>query len=294
MAKIESTTPVTDKPGLYFVGRFDDSKFAVPHAFVRHSRGYERVSLMDRSRGSVHMGAGVCRLQPQGHVDTCVLANEKGIYILEGEVEMKRGDEYFRLTADDYALIPYGVPHAFRNTGSAPVRWFEMQAPQPKPPGGWQDTFFVNDEFEWPAPISPPDFTDPQTHYLGHFTAQAPMVRQSQGISGLSVYRFMEKKFGAQQFFMMRGELAIGGVRGYHDHPVEEIYFALSGETDMEIEGQRFHLRAGDLAWTGVGAGHAFFQTGEGPFRWIETQAPQFPAQNATRNYADWEKLART
>lgn len=106
-------------------------------------------------------------------------------------------------------------------------------------------------------------------------------MRQGQGISGLSVYRFMEKKFGAQQFFMMRGELAIGGIRGYHDHPVEEIYFALSGETDMEIEGQRFHLRRGDLAWTGVGASHAFFQVGEGPFRWIETQAPQFPSQNA-------------
>ena len=293
MREAEPETLVTGKPGLYYVGKFDESKFAVPHPFVQHSRGYERVTLMDRSRGSVHMGVGVCRLEPQGHVEACVIANEKGIYIFEGEVEMQRGREVFRLAADDYALIPYGAPHAFRNSGTKPARWFEMQAPQPKPPGGWQDTFFVNDDIEWPAQVTPPDFANPETQYLGHFRAQAPIVRQGQGISGLSVYRFMEKKFGAQQFFMMRGELAIGGIRGYHDHPVEEIYFALSGETDMEIEGQRFHLRAGDLAWTGVGASHAFFQVGEGPFRWIETQAPQFPSQNATRNYSDWEKFAR-
>lgn len=29
----------------------------------------------------------------------------------------------------------------------------------------------------------------------------------------------------------------------------------------------------------------------EAPFRWIETQAPQFPGQHASRNYAAWEKL---
>lgn len=101
----------------------------------------------------------------------------------------------------------------------------------------------------------------------------------------------MHREFGAQQFFMMRGELSPGGVRSYHDHTVEEFYFALSGESFMDIEGSRFHLRRGDVAWTGVGASHAFCHTGDAPFRWIETQAPQFPAQNGTRNYEDWDKL---
>ena len=54
---------------------------------------------------------------------------------------------------------------------------------------------------------------------------------------------------------------------------------------------ERFHLRRGDVAWTGVGASHAFCHTGDVPFRWIETQAPQFPAQNGTRNYSDWDEL---
>ena len=275
---------------MFHVGKFDESRFAVPRGYAQHSRGFERVSLMDRSIGSVHMGVGIGRLQPMGNIETCVHANEKGIYILEGELEMKRGQEVFRLSVDDYALIPYGTPHAFRNTAAKAARWFEMQAPQPKPPGGWQDTFFVDDR-DWPAQVNQPDLENPDTRFLGHFKTGKAMIPRGKGIKGLTVYRFMEREFGAQHFFMMRGELLPGGVRSCHDHPVEEFYFALSGETFMDMEGERFRLRRGDVAWTGVGASHAFCHTGDVPFRWIETQAPQFPAQNGTRNYSDWDEL---
>ncbi len=275
---------------MFFVGKLDESRFAVPHAYAHHSRGFERATLIDHAVGSVHMGVGICQLHSKGHVQSCVHANEKGIYILEGELEMKRGHEVFRLSADDYALIPYGMPHALRNRGDKTARWFEMQAPQPKPPGGWQDVFFGDDN-DWPAQVSPPHLGNRGTRYVGHFKAEKPMVPQGKGINGLKVYRFMEREFGAQHFFMMRGELSPGGVRSYHDHPLEECYFALSGETFMDIEGERFHLRPGDVAWTGVGAAHAFCHAGDVPFRWLETQAPQFPAQNGTRNYADWDKL---
>ena len=69
------------------------------------------------------------------------------------------------------------------------------------------------------------------------------------------------------------------------------MYLGLEGEADIEIEGRRYHLGSGDYAWTGVGTCHAFFQKGDNPFRWIETQAPQFPAQHASRNYASWERM---
>ena len=275
---------------MFYIGKFDESRFAVPHGYARNSRGYERATLIDHAVGSVHMGAAICQLQPQGSVGSRVHANEKGIYVLEGDLEIKRGQEVFRLSADDYALISYGTPHALRNTGAKTVRWFEMQAPQPKPPGGWQDTFFTGDN-DWPAHVSPPDFDNPATKSVGHFKPHKPLAPHGEGISGLSVYRFMEREFGAQGFFMMRGELAVGGARSRHDHTVEEFYFALSGEAFMDIESERFHLRRGDVAWTGVGASHAFCHTGDAPFRWIETQAPQFPARNGTRNYADWDKL---
>ena len=267
-----------------------DIRFELPPKYAEHARGYVRATLMDRSLGSVHMGAGIGQLQPEGSVEPCMHAYEKGLYVLAGEVELQRGEDAFRLAADDYALIPCGTPHAIRNSGRVTARWFEMAAPQPKPPGGWQDTYFgrAND---WPLAINAPDFENPATKFVGRFKPRHSLSHDGADRKGLSVYRFMQREFGAQNFFMMRGELAVGGARSYHDHPIEELYFALSGETFMDIEGRRFHLRPGDVVWTGVGTCHAFEQTGDQPFRWIETQAPQFPAQNGTRNYSDWEKF---
>ena len=63
----------------FHVGKLDESAFAVPHGYAARSRGYERVSLIDRGIGSVHMGVGVCRLAADGRVETCVHANEKEI-----------------------------------------------------------------------------------------------------------------------------------------------------------------------------------------------------------------------
>lgn len=270
----------------YHVGKLDHTPIHVPHGYAEHARGYTRASLIDRSIGSVHMGVGVCRLDAGGTVDACVHANEKGIYIFEGEIELKRGQEVLRLAQDDYALIPTGTVHALRNVSAKPARWFDMQAPQPKPPGKWQDTFFVADDIAWPARAG--DLAG--VAQAGHYMPRAPIVNPAAGVSGLRVFRFMEKEFGAQCFYMMRGELAPGGVRGYHDHPVEESYLALSGEAIMSIEGEDFHLKAGDFAWTGVGTSHAFKHIGSETFRWIETQAPQFPAHQGTRNYNAWEK----
>jgi mannose-6-phosphate isomerase-like protein (cupin superfamily) len=290
MGKVE--TEIGKKSGAYLfhTGKVEESRFVVPEAYAQNSRGYSRCPLVDRSVGSVHMGVDVCRLEARGEVASRIHAYEKGIYVLEGELEVRRDSEFFRLPADGYAFIPFAVSHGIRNTGAAPARWFEMQAPQPKLPGGWQDTHFV-DGAAWPAEVIVPDLSDPRTHYVGQFKAQKPMIRDAAGIRGLKVYRFMEREFGAQHFFMMRGELAAGGVRGRHDHAVEEVYLGLSGEADIEIEGERYHLGPGDFAWTGVGTCHAFFQKGNEPFRWIETQSPQFPEQHASRNYAAWEKL---
>jgi len=288
MGKPEEPTRVN--PYQFCVGRVDDAKFAVPEGYARRSRGYSQHWLVDRSMGSVHMGVAVSRLEPAGEIACCVHAYEKGIYILEGELEIKLGERSVRLAADHYALIEFATPHAFRNTGEAPARWFDMRAPQPRLSGGWQDTVFTGDA-QWPAQPSALEADDPRSRHVGHFKSQRPMIRDAPGIRGLKVYRFMEHEFGALHFFMMRGELAPGGVRGRHDHAVEEVYLALSGEADIEIEGKRYPLGPGDFAWTGVGTCHAFFQKGDAPFRWIETQAPQFPGQHASRNYATWEKL---
>lgn len=275
---------------MHYVGKLDESKFGVPSGYEKHSYGYQRCSLVDHSVGSVHMGVGVCQLQPEGYVESFVQANEKGIYILDGEIEVKRGCETLRLSTDDYGLIPYGIDQAYRNVGKKAVRWFEMQAPQPKPPGQWQDTFFIGG-MDWPKEVVSPNLEDPRVRHLAHFKGQKPVLVQGVDIRGLTNFRFMDREFGVQHFALKRNELAVGGIRGLHDHPVEESYFVLSGEVELELEGERVHLIPGDLAWTGVGASHAFFQKGDVPCRWIETEAPQFPTQNRFRDYAVWDNF---
>ncbi|MGZ8203509.1 MAG: cupin domain-containing protein [Burkholderiales bacterium] len=276
-------------PYLFHVGRLEESKFAVPAGFER-ATGYTRQSLVDRTTGSVHMGVSVGRLAPGGEVPRCVNAFEKGIYVLEGDIDVQLDHTSVRLGADHYALVPFATPHALRNASNGPVRWFETAAPQPQLPGRIRDIVVVEDAV-WPREVPSPELDDVRTQFVGRFKSQKPMIRDASGIRGLKVYRFMEHEFGANHFFMMRGELDVGGVRGRHDHAVEEVYLALAGEADIEIEGQRYPLRPGDYAWTGVGTCHAFFQKGDAPFKWIETQAPQFPGQHASRNHAAWEKL---
>lgn len=269
----------------YCVGKYDESRFALPAVYAGHSAGFERITLVDRAAGSVHLEACIARLQPGGSVAACAHAYEKGIYVFDGELELLRGGELIRLPADAYALVPYATPHALRNTGTQPARWFEILAPQPKPATTFKDTFFSGDE-AWPAAAAPV----PQS--VGRFKAENPIAARAGGLQqGLSVFRFMERQFGTRCFFMMRGEMAVGGHRTRHDHPLEEFYLGLDGEVEMEIEDRSVRLGRGDFAWTGVGTSHAFKQVGSVPFRWLETQTPQFPADHGTRNYVEWEKL---
>ena len=280
----------TDKnPYLFHVGRVDEAKFSVPAGY-ENCRGYTRQALVDRTVGSVHMGVSVAQLAPGGEIARCVNAFEKGLYVLSGEMELEVAGEMLRLEMDNYVLVPFATPHALRNTGKVSVHWFEMAAPQPQLPGRFKDAIFV-EPAAWGRDATAPELDDVRTHRVGHFRSQKPMIRDAAGVRGLKVYRFMEHEFGANHFFMMRGELDVDGVRGRHDHAVEEVYLALAGAADIEIEGERYPLKPGDYAWTGVGTCHAFFQKGDAPFKWIETQAPQFPSQNASRNHAAWEKL---
>ena len=266
-------------------------KAAVPYPFEKHSKGYQRVTLVDHSIGAVHQATGICELQPNGSVDCCLHTNEEAIYVFEGELEMLRDNKASRLSADDFALVPYGIPHAYRNRGDKVARWFEAQTPQPKPPGGWQDTWFF--DADWPEEVVKPNFDDPRTRLLGHFKEKGGISPPGSGARGPKTHHFITAEFGSQHMIVHRGLFAVGGALGLHDHSVEESFFALSGEMDLEIEGTVYHLKPGDVAWAGVGAAHSWHNRGDIPFRWIETITPQFPAPTSTRRYPYWEKLKR-
>ena len=96
---------------------------------------------------------------------------------------------------------------------------------------------------------------------------------------------------GCRPLDNVHGSVQRGGFAGAHDHPLEEAYLILEGEVEGSVRRRVLRLSPGDLAWAGVGCVHQFRNIGDGPVRWLETQAPQPPPRHSYRFARDWSYL---
>jgi quercetin dioxygenase-like cupin family protein len=262
--------------------------------FEGHARGLARTTLLDRSVGSVHVGYAICELAAGGSVDRLVHAFEKSVYLLSGTVELERDGTLFTVTKDEFALVSTGTPHALRNATGVPAEWVEVSTPQPKPPGGWQDTFFV-ETLDWSALAAAAAAGDPRRKLVGRYDGRMPAGAYMHGdLHGFAIKYFVDRDFGAVHLNMFTVAFADGGLCNHHDHPFEEAYLVLEGDVDIVFDGSAYTLNEGDFAWTAVGSRHAFFPAAGRPVRWLEIQAPQPPTQEGMRWHARWEELARS
>ena len=53
----------------------------------------------------------------------------EAFFLLDGSMTYRAGDETFHLSAGDFIWLPSGLPHAFRVTGSRPVRFLGFTSP---------------------------------------------------------------------------------------------------------------------------------------------------------------------
>lgn len=53
----------------------------------------------------------------------------EALFVLDGRIEYRAGDETFELTGGSFLYLPLGVPHAFRIRGEAPARFVSLTAP---------------------------------------------------------------------------------------------------------------------------------------------------------------------
>jgi quercetin dioxygenase-like cupin family protein len=53
----------------------------------------------------------------------------EALFVLDGLIEYRAGDETFELTGGSFLYLPLGVPHAFRIRGEAPARFVALTAP---------------------------------------------------------------------------------------------------------------------------------------------------------------------
>lgn len=75
-------------------------------------------------------------------------------------------------------------------------------------------------------------------------------------------YSFFEKAGGFKQVFRKR-VLHPGAAIGYHLQKEDEVYYILSGTGVMQMNGQEFHVSAGDAILTRPGSSHGLKQTGK-------------------------------
>jgi quercetin dioxygenase-like cupin family protein len=289
----------------HLVRRGSTLDWAPPAGPLAGAPGLEGWSVLDASTAAVHTGFGLGRLAPGGSVPAHVHSYEESLYVLEGSVVVQTPGEAACLAPGDYGLIPVGVPHSFRNEGADETRFARLSVPLPRPAHDL-DTQLVP-ELDPTRPI-PADVRDPRTRRYGHIDpANMDPAQQTQDrlavsasmrtallvYSGISVKMMVDSDLGAVLSTMFMVQYEPNGLAGAHDHPFEEAYLVLEGAVEATFDGASYVLEPGDVAWAGVGCVHGFRNVGDGPVRWLETQAPQPPGRHSYRFARDWDYLAQ-
>ena len=282
---------------MHYVGRSNDAALTLPQLYEGRSQGYTHASLVDHKTGSVHTGLSLNALAPAGAISQHVHSYEEGFYLLEGEVAVTIDRQAHLLGPGDFGVVKIGTVHAWRNAGTAPVRWLQMAAPQPKASDAMRDTFFQRDP-RTIAEAEPLNLEDLKGALLGHFdTTQIPPPGTDRigagALPGVFLKWMIDEHMGARHHRMLFIEYQPGVSIGLHDHTFEEAYFVLEGEVSATLDGEQYLVKAGDVVWTGVGCIHSFANTSQAAVRWLETFSPQPPAENVFRFMAEWEQRAR-
>ena len=284
---------------MHFHGSSADIALTAPRIYASHSQGYTQASLVDHTTGSVHTGLSMNELAPLGTISPHLHSYEEGFYIQEGEVVLSVADRAWRLGPGDFGAFKVGTLHSWRNSGQQPVRWLQVAAPQPKPEGRERDTFFAKQkQTEFPVEPKLLDENDLNGALLGHFdAAQIPEPGPARdalpGAKGVFLKWLVDEKLGARHHRLLFIEYLPGAGIGLHDHTFEETYLLLNGEVEAILDGKRYLARPGDVLWTAVGCVHSFANVGNEPVRWLETFAPQPPAENVFRFMEEWEHRAK-
>jgi quercetin dioxygenase-like cupin family protein len=283
-----------------------DLLYRTPTEFEGRSSGYTADAVVDEAAGSVQMGFRLARIEAGGSVDAHVHSFEESIFVVEGSLTVDTTEASSELTAGDYGLIPVGMTHAFRNTSDVEVEVAEMKAPLPR------ERFDFDTQFPAALDVGTTqriDVRDPRNRWFGHIDPESmdPALQTQDRLamsasmrtalllySGITVKMMIDSDLGADLSTMFMVQYEPGGFAGAHDHPLEEAYLILEGDVEAGFDGTTYRLGPGDVAWAGVGCVHEFRNLGDGPVRWLETQAPQPPPRHLYRSARDWSYLRDT
>ncbi|GGH43588.1 cupin domain-containing protein [Microbacterium album] len=286
----------------YVVRRAADAVYSDPGPVAPSAEGVTRWRAVGEEDGAAHTDFGITRLARGGRIATHVHSFEESFHVLSGEVLLATPEATVHLMAGDYGVIPIGVPHRWGSVGAQGAEWADLFTPPARSRHGG-DTYRVPELAARDAVRVDP--RDPRMRSFGSISA-AHMDKDAQSqellavsasmrtallvYSGISLKMMVDSDLGATLGTLFMVQYEPDGKAGPHDHPLEEAYLITEGEVRATFDGDEYLLRAGDIAWAGVGTVHSFAATGA-PVRWLETQAPQMPARHAYRFARDWEYL---
>ncbi len=293
---------------MYHVTRIDAGRGELPADYADRSSGFSRQPLVGASTGSPHMGLTACHLEARGRIDSVVHSFETSLYVTSGELAITVLGTTQRLGTDHCVAVPVGATYAVAAL-DGPVTWLQMSAPAPFEDTRRRDTFFTGEKLPVDS-AEVPDLRDPRNLNAFRFdpesmdlsrlavgskvdapTVSASMATALLAYSGIGVRMLVDQRLGAQLHTMFMVEYQPTAIAHPHDHPFEEAYVIVEGTVHALVEGDELVLSPGDVLWAGVGADHGFHNRTDGLVRWIETQAPQPPAQHSYRFNRDWEYL---
>jgi act minimal PKS ketosynthase (KS/KS alpha) len=108
---------------------------------VRHRGGDLRILLSPGTVGAISGFSGVARLGPGEYVVEHHPYSEEFLFVTQGEVTVDLDGEPHALGSDQALLVPIGVRHRVRNTGTVPARLvFHLSPLAPRPDLGHVDT----------------------------------------------------------------------------------------------------------------------------------------------------------
>lgn len=116
------------------------------------------------------------------------------------------------------------------------------------------------------------------------------------GTEGLTYWKCLARRTGTAGSWeaVEWASLPPGAVSGEHLHTrTEEIYFILSGEGELRLDGRPHAVRAGSMALTRTGSVHGLRNTGAAPLDWLVVEMPT-PHTHAVLTGTRWTDRENT
>lgn len=117
-------------PRTALIGHYDGT---MPAGVVMHGdlRGFSIKHFIDREFGAIHLTMFTVEFAQGGICNHHDHAFEEAYLVLEGDVDIVFDGRACTLGSGDFAWTGVGSRHAFFPAAGRPVRWLEIQAPQP-------------------------------------------------------------------------------------------------------------------------------------------------------------------